>query len=96
MLSAARSSIKKAKEALQEGKSLLDDRQKLILLVDRSEHGWDIIIQYVANALEENLRRIKKVHKAAKKAAEKRNAAKNKNIITNILYLKIVCQCYRQ
>ena len=33
-------SVDKAKEALAEGTRLLDERQKLILLADKSEFGW--------------------------------------------------------
>ena len=77
----ARSPFKKAKEALQEGKALLDNRQKLILLADRSEHGWDVVKEYVADDLAEDSDDEKKIHKAekaAEKAAEKRLASKKK------------------
>ena len=50
----ARSPVRKAKEAIQEGKALLDNRQKLILLADRSKHGWDVVKEYVADDLAED------------------------------------------
>ena len=38
--------LDKAKEALAQGTRLLDERQKLILLADKSEFGWKTVEEY--------------------------------------------------
>ena len=38
--------VDKAKESLTEGTSLLTERQKLILLADKSEFGWKTVQEY--------------------------------------------------
>ena len=40
------SPIKRAKEAVEEGRQALTNRQNLILLADRSEFGWDVARKY--------------------------------------------------
>ena len=39
--------IDKAKETLAEGTSLLAERQKLILLADKSDFGWKTVDEYI-------------------------------------------------
>ena len=39
--------IEKAKTALEEGKELITNRQKLIKIADRSEFGWTTVDEYV-------------------------------------------------
>ena len=43
--------IGKAKEELNEGISLLNNRQKVVKLVDKSEVGWAMVQGYVCNDL---------------------------------------------
>ena len=43
--------VDKAKEALAEGTRLLDERQKLILLADKSEFGWKTVEEYTQHEL---------------------------------------------
>ena len=43
--------VDKAKEALAQGARLLDERQKLILLVDKSEFGWKTVEEYTQHEL---------------------------------------------
>ena len=43
--------IDKAKEALTEGTSSLAERQKLILLADKSDFGWKTVDEYVQHEL---------------------------------------------
>ena len=38
--------VDKAKESLTEGTSLLTERQKLVLLADKSEFGWKTVQEY--------------------------------------------------
>ena len=74
----ASSPIRHAKDALAKGKKLL----KLILLVDRSDHGWDVVKNYEADELaegSEDEKKIQKVEKAAQKEAEKRAATGKKS-----------------
>ena len=62
-------------EGLQKGRALIDERQKLIRLADRSEHGWGMVEEYTADNLAENSddeRRIEKAERAAERKAGKR------------------------
>ena len=38
--------IARARECLQKGRQLLAKRQKLIRIADRSEHGWEVVVEY--------------------------------------------------
>ena len=80
--SSARPALKRIKKILEEGRKLIAGRQKLILLADRSQHGWDLVKQYEANELAEGSddeRKIRKAEKAAEKEAVKRAAARKKS-----------------
>ena len=75
------SPIKRAKEAVEEGRQALANRQKLILLADRSEFGWDVARKYEADELAEDSedeKKIRKVEKEAQKDAERRAASRRK------------------
>jgi hypothetical protein len=48
------SATEKANSAVEEGEKLVDDRQKLIRIADRSEHGWATIEEYEDNELAED------------------------------------------
>ena len=79
----ARSPYRHAKEAITEGRNLISNRQKLILIADRSDHGWDVVKNYEADELaegSEDEKKLYKAEKAAQKEAEKRAAARKKNI----------------
>ena len=43
--------MEKAKTLLEEGKKLLSERQKLIRMADRSEHGWATVEEYIEDEL---------------------------------------------
>ena len=51
----------KAKEALVQGTHLLDERQKLILLADKSEFGWKTVEEYTQHELAEDEQDTKKI-----------------------------------
>lgn len=46
--------VEKAKDSLSEGTLLLINRQKLILLPDKSEFGWKTVEEYLQQGLAEN------------------------------------------
>ena len=69
------SAIQRVKESLQKGRSLIEERQKMIRLADRSDHGWGVVDEYTADDLADDSddeKRIERVEKAAEKKAEKR------------------------
>ena len=80
--SEAASPLKKVKEALKTGKELLENRQKLIKMADRSQYGWDVVKEYQTDELadgSDDEKRIQKAEKAAKKrAAEKKKSMTRK------------------
>ena len=77
------SPVRRAKEALLEGKEALDCHQKMIRLADRSEYGWELVKEYAADELADGSDDEKKIRKAEKEAEKKvagrRKAAANKN-----------------
>ena len=78
----AKSPYKRAKDALTEGRALIANRQKLILIADHSDHGWDVVKNYEVDELaegSEDERKLHKAEKAAEKEAEKRATARKKN-----------------
>lgn len=56
---------------LDEGIDLIDRRQKLILLADRSDFGWKTVGEYLANELADDDEDAKKIKKAEKEAQRK-------------------------
>ena len=67
--------LRRVTEGLQKGRELIEERQKLIRLADRSEHGWGMVEEYTADYLAENSddeRRIEKAERAAERKAGKR------------------------
>ena len=56
--------VQRVKEAIKKGRSLLDERQKLIRLADRSEHGWGVVDEYTADDLAEDSDDEKRIEKA--------------------------------
>ena len=77
-LSIQRCDLEEAKAALDEGISQASNRCKLILLADKSDHGWATVAEYVANELAENSDDEKKMHKA-EKVAEKKATKRKKD-----------------
>ena len=63
--------IDKAKEELNEGISLLNKRQKIIKLADKSEFGWATVQEYVCDDLADDVAVASKIKKAEKGAASK-------------------------
>ena len=72
-------SSEKVRKLLQEGMKLIDERQKLIKMADRSEFGWGLITEYQADELADNSEDERRIHKA-EKAAEKRLIKKKKKM----------------
>lgn len=56
---------------LNEGIELIDRRQKLILIADKSEYGWKTVGEYLDNELADNDQDAKKMKKAEKEAQRK-------------------------
>ena len=72
--------IDKAKETLAEGMSLLVERQKLILLADKSDFGWKTVDEYVKHELavdEEDGKKIRRAEERAEKAVKSTVARKS-------------------
>jgi hypothetical protein len=61
--------IAKAKEELSEGISLLNNRQKIIKLADKSEFGWATVQEYIDDELVDDEADASKIKKAEKRAA---------------------------
>ena len=60
--------IAKAKEELNEGISLLNNRQKIVKLADKSEFGWATVQEYVCHDLADDEADASKIKKAEKRA----------------------------
>ena len=63
--------VEKAKKALKEGEVLIGQRQKLIKIADRSEHGWATVDEYMADELADNSDDEKRLYKAESRAGRK-------------------------
>ena len=61
--------IPKAKEELNKGISLINTRQKIIKLADKSEFGWATVQEYVSDELADDEADASKIKKAEKRAA---------------------------
>ena len=46
--------LERAKEALKKGRKFISERQKLIKISDRSEHGWGVVQEYTADKFAED------------------------------------------
>ena len=53
---------------LNEGIELIDQRQKLILIADKSDYGWTTVGEYLENELADDGQDAKKMKKAEKEA----------------------------
>ena len=63
--------IERAKTAIQEGMEIINKRQKLIKIADRSEHGWATVDEYVEDELADNSDDEKHLFKAEARAGRK-------------------------
>ena len=61
--------VGKAKKELNEGISLLNNRQKIVKLADKSEFGWATVQEYVCDDLDDDEADALKIKKAEKRAA---------------------------
>ena len=68
--------VDKAKESLTEGKSLLTERQKLILLAHKSEFGWKTVQEYTQH--NQDGKNIRRTGELAKKSLKSVAAKKSK------------------
>lgn len=64
-----RKDLLRTKEALDRGMSLLKDRQKLILLADKSPYGWKTVLEYKHHDLADDEEDEKKIYRAEARAA---------------------------
>ena len=72
------SDLEKAVKALNEGKDILDARQKLILIADSSELGWRGVEEYTANEFADDSDDDRKILRANQRAERKSNKALSK------------------
>ena len=66
--------VEKVKASLSEGTSLLSERQKLILLADKSEFGWKTVEEYTQHELADSETDGKKIRRAEERAEKKEMA----------------------
>ena len=64
--------INKAQEALQKGKQMLSERQKHILLADKSEFGWGTVHEYKKHELADDSEDEKRILKSESRAKAQR------------------------
>ena len=89
--------VERARQSLQEGESLINNRQKLIKVADRSEHGWVTVEEYVTDELAENSDDEKRLFKAETRRGRKLKASsksKVKKPAERILPFGLSTACY--
>ena len=64
-----RNDVEKTKQALEKGMELLQERQKLILLADKSQYGWKTVLEYKHHDLADDEEDEKKIYRAESRAA---------------------------
>ena len=64
-----RNDVEKTKQALDKGMELLQERQKLILLADKSQYGWKTVLEYKHHDLADDEEDEKKICRAESRAA---------------------------
>ena len=74
--------LDKVKESLEKAENLLVERQKHILLADKSDYGWMVIQEYKKNDLADNSDEEKKIIRAEARARTKQIAQKAKSRMT--------------
>ena len=60
--------VDKAKASLSEGMSMVTERQKLILLADKSQFGWKTVQEYTQHELADSKADGKKIRRAEERA----------------------------
>ena len=70
--------IDRARKNLKEGEELICQRQKLIKIVDRSEHGRATVEEYVMDELADDSDNKKRLFRAENRAGRKLKASKAK------------------
>ena len=70
--------ISKAPEEIKKGEQLLRERQKHILLADKSEYGWATVHEYKKHELADNLEDEKRIFKSEIRAKAQRKQNKFK------------------
>jgi hypothetical protein len=61
--------LQRAKETLDKGIALLQERQRLILLADKSPYGWKTVVEYKQHDLAKDEEDDKKIYRAEARAA---------------------------
>ena len=70
--------LERAHKAIERGRRLLAERQKLIRIADRSELGWSVVSEYTADELADNSDDEKRLEKAERSAERKLAKRKKK------------------
>ena len=77
------------KSAVDQGISLVKERQKLILLADKSQYGWKTVQEYLQHELAENSDNEKEIYRAESRAARnskrstfQRNVSRNMSTVS--------------
>ena len=73
--------IKQAAASISEGMSIIDERQKLILLADTSELGWRVVEEYKSPDLAQDSDDEKKIRRATFQAERKAKATTKKKSV---------------
>ena len=71
---AEKSDIEKVKSDLEEGEKLLVERQKHILLADKSEYGWGTVEEYKQHDLADDSKDEKRIYNAERRARAVRSS----------------------
>ena len=74
--------LDKVKESVEKGENLLAERQKHILLANKSEYGWMVIQEYKKNDLADDPDDEKKIIRAEARARTKQNSQKARSRMT--------------
>ena len=75
---AENSQLEKVKTSLEEGETLISERQKHILLTDKSDYGWATVDEYKKHSLADDSDDEKRIFKAKSRARIFVNALKKK------------------
>ena len=73
--------VEKVKASLSEGTTLLSERQKLILLADKSEFGWKTVEEYTQHELADSEADGKKIRRAEERAEKALNSDASKKSV---------------
>ncbi|XP_020629384.1 uncharacterized protein LOC110066494 [Orbicella faveolata] len=76
---AEKSNLEKVKSDLEEGEKLLVERQKHILLADKSEYGWSTVEEYKHHDLADDSEDEKRIYSAERRARAVMSSRKKKS-----------------